>query len=425
MRRRRFIQALAAAGVTLPTLPGMTDVRDGRQGLGPARDLSPATRTNGIDASPGGAGPDAADARHLVLIELQGGNDGLNTVVPYANPLYRTLRPTLALARDAVVALDDGIGLHPALEPLMPLWTRGELAVVQGVGYPAPNRSHFRSIEIWETASDADETLVEGWLRPLARALPPRGAYGIKALALGRDEGPLAGAANDTVVFEDLAGFVRQARGLGERRAAEAGANAALAHLLAVERTTRDAALAFAERLDDAARAARPNAGERRRSPLERRLDLVARLIEADVGPQVFKVELGGFDTHAGQLGRHRGLLGQLGESLAAFAARLSTSGRWNDVLVMTYSEFGRRVAENGTGGTDHGTAAPHLVAGGRVAGGLHGRAPDLARLDRGDPAFTTDFRSLYASVARDWFGQPLESTPFAGFGRLPLVRGA
>jgi len=389
MQRRQFLQTLAAAGVTLPSLPG----------------FSRSTQN-------------AARVRHLVLIELQGGNDGLNTVVPIADPRYLELRPTLALPRDAVLSLDDGVALHPALAAMMPLWSRGELAVVQGVGYPDPNRSHFRSIAIWETASSADEIRIEGWLNALARALPPRGEYGIKALALGKDEGPFAGSANETVVFDNLAGFVKQARGLAQRTAPGATSNAALAHLLAVERTTRNAALAFAERMDDATQTKGTDAGR----PLERRLALVARLIEADVGPQVFKVELGSFDTHRAQLGRHAGLLEQLGEALSNFASRLSSVGRWDDVLVMTYSEFGRRAAENGTGGTDHGTAAPHFVLGGRVAGGLHGRSPDLAKLKQGDPAYTTDFRALYATIARDWFGQPLAKTPYANFGILPLV---
>ena len=395
MHRRHFLQALAAAGITLPSLPGLAEA-DAHAGTGSGR------------------------ARHLVLVELQGGNDGLNTVVPFADPLYRSLRPKLALARDEVLALDESLALHPSLEPLMRLWRRGDLGIVRGVGYPEPNRSHFRSIEIWETASDADESRVDGWLRPVTGALEPRGEHGIKALALGRDEGPLAGGLTDTVVFEDLAGFVRQARAFEDARKRAPHANAALDHVLGVERATRAAAIAFAERMDDQARAVRDKG-----AGLTRRLELVARLIEADVGPQVFKVELGSFDTHASQVGRHSSLLAQLGEAVAGFATRLEASGHWNDVLLMTYSEFGRRAAENASGGTDHGTAAPHFVAGGRVRGGLHGNQPDLARLEQGDPGFTTDFRSLYATVSREWFGQSLAKAPFADFETLPILSRA
>ena len=298
MHRRQFLHAIAAAGISLPSLPGLAD---------------PVTSRPSARARPGEE-PGPRRARHLVLVELQGGNDGLNTVVPYADPLYRALRPTLALARDELLPLDESLALHPALAPLVRLWRRGELGIVRGVGYPEPNRSHFRSIEIWETASAADETRVDGWLRPVTGALAARGEHGIKALALARDEGPLAGSELDTVVFENLAGFVEQARSLGGEDAREPSANAALDHVLGVERATRAAALAFAERMDDQARAVRDKG-----RPLTRRLELVARLIEADVGPQVFKVELGSFDTHVGQAGRHRGLLGQLGEAVAGF----------------------------------------------------------------------------------------------------------
>ena len=395
MHRRHFLQVLAAAGISLPSLPGLA----------------------GTGAH---ARSDSGRPRHLVLVELQGGNDGLNTVVPFADPLYRSLRPRLALARDEVLALDESFALHPSLEPLMRLWRRGDLGIVRGMGYPEPNRSHFRSIEIWETASDADESRVDGWLRPVTGALRPRGDHGIKALALGRDEGPLAGGLGDTVMFESLAGFVRQARALEDTRGRAPHANAALDHVLGVEHATRAAAIAFAERMDDQARAVRGKG-----AGLTRSLELVARLIEADVGPQVFKVELGSFDTHAGQAGRHRNLLAQLGEAVANFAARLESSGHWNDVLLMTYSEFGRRAAENASGGTDHGTAAPHFVAGGRVRGGLHGSQPDLARLEQGDPGFTVDFRSLYATVSREWFGQSLAKAPFAGFETLPILSRA
>ena len=407
MRRRHFLRALAAAGVTLPSLPGLS-------GTGTVR-AATAGDGRGRASDTGGAGR----PRHLVLVELQGGNDGLNTLAPVGDARYRALRPTLALSRDETLMLDERLGLHPALEPLMDLWARGELALVQGVGYPSPNRSHFRSIEIWETASAADETRVDGWLLPLTAALPPRASHGVKALAIGSDEGPLAGSLDETVVFENLRSFLRQARGLDAPDASAAPVGSALAHVLEIERTTHEAARAFAERLGETIETP-PASG----SPLARRLALVARLIEADLGPQVFKVELGGFDTHAGQVKRHRALLGQLGEAVAAFAARLRASGHWDETLLMSYSEFGRRVAENGTGGTDHGTAAPQLVVGGRVAGGLHGRHPDLGRLERGDPEFTTDFRSLYATVAREWFGRSLAEAPFAEFDTLPLLRG-
>ena len=390
--RRRFLRGLAASGIALPALPGLARA----------------------DA---GGGPPAP--RHLVLVELQGGNDGLNTVVPRRDPAYRRLRPTLALDADATLALDDRLGLHPALGPLARLWKRGDLAIVQGVGYPAPNRSHFRSIEIWETASDAEETRLDGWLAPLTAALPGRGADGIKAVALADDAGPLAGTVDSSIVLEDMERFVRQARRLAERDLPTR--NPTLAHVLAVERTTRQAALEFSRRLE-ASLADAGAAPERVQGPpLVRRLDAVARLIAEDVGPQVWKVGLGGFDTHVNQLGRHDKLMRELGAGIARFERVLEEAGRWNDVALVTYSEFGRRAGENAGGGTDHGTAAPHFVLGGAVRGGLHGAGADLDRLDAGDLAHTTDFRSLYRTLATDWFGQRVGDAPYAGYERLRL----
>ena len=409
--RRRFVRALAAGGIALPALPALgAPGPSSRQPVGPAADAP--SREASRDAAEGAAGR----ARHLVLVELQGGNDGLNTLVPYADPVYRTLRPTLAHPRDAVLPLDERVGLHPALAPLMPLWGRGELAVVEGVGYPEPNRSHFRSIEIWETASGADEVREDGWLAPLARTLLGGTPGTIGAVALADDEGPLAGATAESVVLEDVERFVRQATRLEARELA--ATNPTLAHVLEVERTVRRAALEFSRRLEASlADRAAPADGP----PLVRRLDAIARLIAEDAGPRLWKVGLGSFDTHVNQLGRHARLMGELAAGIAHFEAALVAAGRWGDVALATYSEFGRRAAENGSGGTDHGTAAPHLVAGGAVRGGLHGAPAGLDRLEGGDLAFTTDFRALYASLAGGWLGQRPGGMPWAGFGRLPL----
>lgn len=399
MNRRDFLRALSAAGITMPLLPGMASA----------------------DAAPS-RNQQARRPRHLVLVELQGGNDGLNTVVPYSDPDYARLRPTLSLKRESLLQLDEGTGLHESLLPLMPLWLRGDLAVVQGVGYPAPNRSHFRSIEIWETASSSDQTLINGWLKPVSDAMTIRQQMPVKALVLANDEGPLAGATTDTVVFNNLNGFVNQARNL--RVSKQQSGNAALNHVIAVENTTRSAAQTFARRLDTEQSESGISLPDKA-PKLLKQLDLVARMIREDFGPQIYKVQLGSFDTHAGQLSRHAGLLKQLAQSISHFERSLQHSGHWNDVMIMTYSEFGRRIAENGNAGTDHGTAAPHFLMGGRIKGGLHGQSPDLNRLDKQDLQFTTDFRELYSTVSRSWFGQSLANTPFGDFAPLPLVRTA
>lgn len=415
--RRAFLRTLTAAGITLPAFPALAALGDD---LGAAR-------------------------RHLILIELQGGNDGLNTVVPYADRAYRRARPTIGIGRDDVFALDERLGLHPSLEPLMPLWDRGDLAIVEGVGYPDPNRSHFRSIEIWETASDADEIRLNGWLEPVIGNLQSTAYDGVSAVAISRDEGPFAGATSSSVVINDLDRFVDRASALTGRDVRTS--NPELAHVLQVERTARRAAIDFAERLaaetsSDGTASAEIEAelgntddtagdsmglsgasGGRRSHPLARQLDAVARLIVAEVGPRVWKVELNGFDTHINQLRRHSALMETLGEAIGVLERRLRLAGRWNDVTLMTYSEFGRRVGENASGGTDHGTAAPQFVAGGAVHGGLHGTPIDLAQLRGGDLTHTMDFRSLYRTISVDWFGQRLASAPFSSHEIVKLFR--
>ena len=408
--RRRFVRSLAAAGVTLPVLPGLSI----------------------------GTTDTAVGTRHLVLVELRGGNDGLNTVVPYTDPLYAARRPTLALPTDSVLALDERVGLHPALSPIMRLWDRNEMAIVQGMGYPEPNRSHFRSIEIWETASDADEALLDGWLAPVADRLTSTDPDGVRAVAFADDDGPLAGTTGRSIVVDNLERFLQQGRRLRERETITD--NPVLAHILEVERTARRGALDFTERLrasgledqSESRSAALPDtsgasemgsAAPRKEgaSRFVKEMDAIGRLIAEDVGPRVWKVGLGTFDTHASQLGRQASLLEQLARGIATFERVLRDTGRWNDVVLVTYSEFGRRTEENVSNGTDHGTAAPHFVIGGAVKGGLVGRHPDLANLEGGDLVHDIDFRSLYRTIASDWFGQPDAGTPYAGFRRLKL----
>lgn len=348
--------------------------------------------------------PAAAAARWdrvLVLVELAGGNDGLNTVAPVRDPLYRRLRPRLAIPADEALAIDETLGLHPALEPLMPLWADGRVAVALGVGYPDPNLSHFRSIEIWDTASDSHDFRADGWVARLFAAEPPPAEAAVDGVVLGRgDAGPLAGPSARTVV---LAGGDERLLGRAARRPAVAAEapNAALAHVLAVKARLSEAAEAIlSSRVADVdPGAAFPSTG------FGRQMEGAARLIAAGVRAPAIKVSLGSFDTHAGQSGQHARLLAELAGGLAAFAAAAKAKGFWDRVLVVTYSEFGRRPAENGSAGTDHGTAAPHFLLGGRVRGGLYGAQPPLHRLQDGNLTHTTHFRTLYATVARDWWG--------------------
>jgi len=354
--------------------------------------------------------------RTLVLIELAGGNDGLNTVVPYADPNYQRLRPAIGIKREVVIQLDERLGLHPSLAPLNDAWKAGELAVVQGVGYENPNRSHFRSIDIWDTASGSNRFIADGWVARVIGSSRRAAERLADAVVLGGGAGPVTGAGFRAVSMPDPQRFLRQAEGM---QAAEARpANPALAHVMKVQREIQDTAKELREVL---ARAPEIR-GEFPNGPLAQQLRIAARLINARAVVPVVKLALGGFDTHANQPGQHANLLRQLGEGLAAFRKALVDAGRWNDVLVMTYSEFGRRAAQNGSNGTDHGTAAPHFALGAKVKGGLFGPAPDLANLVNGDIKHAIDYRSLYATAAQGWWGFG-RSSALGDFAPLPLLK--
>ncbi len=339
----------------------------------------------------------AAPARKLlILVELKGGNDGLNTVVPYADPEYARLRPRLAIAREQLVQLTEQTGLHPSLAPLRAAWDRRELAIVQGVGYPQPNLSHFRSIEIWDTASRSDEYLDAGWLARAFAVSPSPETYAADGVVVGPGGmGPLAGPGTRAIALSNPEQFLRNARlahAEGESR------NAALAHVLRVERDV----MLSAQRLHPG----RKLATEFPKGAFGSAAGTAAQLAANEAGIAVVRLSLGSFDTHANQLGTHANLLRQLGEGLAALREGLVEIDRWDSTVVATYAEFGRRPRENQSGGTDHGTSSAHLVMGGAVKGGLHGAAPDLARLDgNGNLPFAVDFRSYYATFLERWWG--------------------
>ena len=344
--------------------------------------------------------------RILLLIELKGGNDGLNTVIPYADAKYRELRPGIGVAREHTIQLDEKVGLHAKLEPLMESWKAGDLAIVQGVGYPYPNRSHFRSIEIWDTASASNQTLSEGWIAQAFRgAALPKGV-GVDSIVVDTNALPSTGPELRTIVMQDAENFLRQAQALkdtGGMKDGSAMGNPALRHLLAVRQEINGAAKGLADKLRAAAAPAEAYPQE---VLLGRQLDLATRVITAKVPVVAVKAALGGFDTHANQVQPHERLLGALAQNLAILRKNLITANVWNDVVVMTYSEFGRRVRQNASGGTDHGTAAPLFVMGGGVKGGLHGAYPSLSDLADGDLKHTVDFRSVFATVAQGCWGQ-------------------
>jgi uncharacterized protein (DUF1501 family) len=351
--------------------------------------------------------------RILVLIELKGGNDGLNTLVPYTAKRYYQLRPGLAVKRDEVLPVSENLGLNPRLEALMDTWKQKQLAIVAGVGYPQPNRSHFRSIEIWETASSSSQYLQTGWLARILPEMPMPSRTIADGAAIGGDAGPLAGGNLRLVIMRNFKQFFRQAKRV---QTVDAGTdNPALKHLLSVQNDLYRSARA----LDEKMKTQTLSNVEFPKTMIGRHLQTAARLIAGDIAIPVIKVSHGGFDNHANQRNLHDRLLQQLAEAMIAFRDVMQQIGRWEQVLVMTYSEFGRRPAENGSRGTDHGTAAPHFVMGGKIKGGLYGRQPSLQDLENDDLKFSVDYRSLYATVVRQWWGL---GTKFLSGGSYPDI---
>src|ERR1700704_156464 len=391
------------------------------------------------------------DGTILVVLQMAGGNDGLNMVVPYGDDSYYRARPRLGLAADKILKIDNYAGLNGKLASLKSLYDEGHLAIVQGVGYPNPNRSHFRSTEIWQTACDADRNVTEGWIgryfdNCCAGADPTIG------VAIG-GEMPQAFAAKTPtgITFsqpeqfrwrpsEPSAGrmsteefFFRQLNEGGDSDesgiTATDGASVAalsgktksdLGTLDFLQRTALDAQLS-SDKILEISRKYKSTVvyppGQ-----LAASLNIIARMIAGGLPTRVYYASQGGFDTHAGQMNAHERLMGELNEAIAAFVADLKQQGNFNRILLMTFSEFGRRVAENANGGTDHGAAAPMFVLGGAVKPGLFGKYPSLSDLDHGDLQFNTDFRSVYGTLLDRWLKAPSELVLGHKFSSLPIL---
>jgi uncharacterized protein (DUF1501 family) len=382
--RRQFLQAAGIAGAAV-TLPFFSEVN----GVAYAQTPAQANQTNAKATTPYN--------NLLILIELKGANDGLNTVVPYTDPLYKQLRRNIALERDTLLTLSEREAMHPSLKPLMALWDNKELAVVQGLGYPSANLSHFRSIEIWDTASKSDEYLGEGWLSRTFAETPTPKAFAADGVVVGSyDMGPLSGHGGRTIALADTAQFLRNAKlaqaGKDER-------NNALKHILSVETEIVHAASKL--NTNFAFKTEFP------KSAFAGQIRTAAQLVASKAGIATIRLTLGGFDTHANQLNTQANLLRDLADGIAALKSALIELNRWDSTLIMTYAEFGRRPKENQSNGTDHGTANVHFVTGGKVKGGLYGEAPALNRLDgNGNLPFAVDFRSMYTTVINQWWGQ-------------------
>jgi uncharacterized protein (DUF1501 family) len=356
-----------------------------------------ASLTSGMPSFLSCAAQAAGGRNTLVVVQLTGGNDGLNTLVPFTNGAYYAARPNIAVARKDVLPVTADLGLHPALRPLLGAWEASELAWIENVGYPNPNRSHFASMAIWHTADPA-QAAREGWIGRIAERIgDPFCAGNVGGIS------PKA-LLSDTMILpsiESLDGFsLKVPKGLEE----------AYRRVLAVK---REGEAAFVERatrrmIEDTERV---QASLHRYKPgttypeggFAARLRDIARLIAAGNGQRVLYTSLGGFDTHAGQRGAQDALLAELAAGLAAFRADLDVQGVADRVVVMAFSEFGRRVAENDSAGTDHGQGSVMLALGRGVRGGVHGESPDLENLADGDIRYRQDFRGVYAQALDRW----------------------
>jgi len=348
----------------------------------------------------------------LVVIQLTGGNDGLNTVIPFANPEYARLRPTLRQPADQVRRVNDEIGLHPSMTGLAELLQDRALCIVQGVGYPNPSQSHFRSMDIWQAAS-MDRELTEGWIGKALRHVPGAGSYHMASV---NETAPLAlnGAPVRVPSITSLEDFQLrfEASSAGDRQQQQGLLDAVATpgqgtpNLLDFVQRTAANTYATSRRLRELGRNYQPRVPYPNTN-LANQLKLAAQFIDAGLGARLFYVTIDGFDTHAGQAPAHANLLREVSDGITAFFKDLAARGQRDRVLIMTFSEFGRRAGENGSRGTDHGSAAPMLLVGGRVRPGIVGVHPSLTELEQGNLRHHTDFRQVYAAILDRWLGVP------------------
>jgi uncharacterized protein (DUF1501 family) len=355
----------------------------------------------------------AGGSKILVAVQLSGGNDGLNTLIPFGDPAYYQLRSSLAIPTAEILPITDQLGLHPSLGKLKGLYDDGMVAIVQGVGYPNPNRSHFRSMDIWHTARP-ESMERSGWLGRYLDACQCGQDQPLPAVSVGDQLNSMFYAETTLVpAIASIGAFLVQTTGDRNARPLQIQALRNIynqagvwpAHE-ALMRQTALKAMDGADQLQQAARAYRSPVEYPPNNPLAAQLQMVAQIIAGNLGTRVFSVQLGGFDTHANQFNQQAGLLAQFADAVDAFIRDIAAIGKQDDVVLMTFSEFGRRAAQNGSAGTDHGTAEPLFVIGRTVNAGLHGAYPSLDDLDEnGDLKFSTDFRNVYAAVLKNHLG--------------------
>jgi len=410
--RRTFLKQLGATGVV--SLSGMPpEFLVGLQG-------GNAKIENAV-------GPE----RILVLVELAGGNDGLNTVIPHGDPEYHRARPGIGIDKGAVLRIDEHLGLHPQMGGFKELYDAGRLAIIQGVGYPQPSRSHFHSMDIWQSARIDTNGSGVGWIGRALDRIAVQNEGKVPAMAIGTDELPLAlvGAKVNLPTLQSIEDYRL-------RLGASPEADRALRHQLITALANRPSprgsdldflcrtersALSSAAKLQEIASTPRPHAAYPGNG-LGRQLETVAQLISGELETRIYYVSMGSFDTHSRQSGAHQALLAELSSAVHAFYGDLDEMGLADRVLLVTYSEFGRRVQENGSLGTDHGAAGPMFAVAPAGKGGLFGDHPSLTDLDQGDLKFHTDFRSVYATILEHWLEMPAAAVLGAEYPLLDFV---
>lgn len=361
----------------------------------------------------------AASDRKLVVIQWSGGNDGLNAIVPYTNDLYYQKRPNIGIAADKVLRANDALGFHPELAVLRELYDQGDLSVINNVGYPNPDRSHFRSMDIWQTGSSSEEFLSTGWL----------GRYMDKQQRSAHQALELSDTLSLALKGEEARGFaannLRQLRQTTKSPLLRAIAQHQHEH---EEETVAYLYKALGETLNSAdylqeKSNAKRSTGDYPKGELGGALQQIASLMVGGSDTQIYYANMGGFDTHVNQTAQQERLFKQYSTAVSAFVKDLKAQGLWDNTLVLTFSEFGRRVAENGSRGTDHGAANNVYLMGGKLKKqGFYNEGPNLGQLEKGDLSFDVDFRQIYATILRDWLQGGAQRAWFEGFSSLGIV---
>lgn len=416
MTRREFIKkglTMVAVGVTAPSFITRTAL----------------AMNNPWDVSQVTSRPGVPDDRILVVVQMGGGNDGLNSIVPFTNDAYYRARPNLAVPQKDVIRITDELGLHPNLGKLKELYDKGAMAVVQGVGYPNPSRSHFKSMEIWQTADPEGRIVRYGWVGRYFDSKCPVCEQPTVGVNVGQTM-PLAMQAESglgvSLENPDAFQWMNTFNGLGAKEEQE------LFKLLNAPSPNEPGTIDFlrhtamnayvsSENVRDAVKDYKGGV-EYANTRFASSMRLIAQMIAGKLPTKVYYAHMTGFDTHAAQRGAHETLLLQLAEGVSSFYKDLEAQGNAERVVVLAFSEFGRRVAENGSGGTDHGTAAPMFVFGKALKGGLYGSHPSLTDLTEGDLKHGIDFRSVYSTVLDRWLGADPQKILGHNFERVGFI---